>query len=112
MGIRSGLAGCSRPSKAATSDREFGGTELVSGNSRHPCWKTMSDTSAETIGLRDVSLGKEIVDRVNELAAISETPAHLARIFLTSEHRAAAELILGWMRAAGMSARLDAIGNV
>ena len=45
-------------------------------------------------------------------AAISETPEHLTRIFLTKEHRAAAELILGWMRAAGMQAHLDAIGNV
>jgi allantoate deiminase len=57
-------------------------------------------------------LGDEIVSRINELAAISETPNHLARIFLTPEHRIAADLILGWMRDAGMSAHLDAIGNV
>src|SRR6202011_494042 len=41
-----------------------------------------------------------------------ETPEHLARIFLTKEHRAAADLILDWMRSAGMRAHLDAIGNV
>jgi allantoate deiminase len=58
------------------------------------------------------ALGDAIVSRINELAAISETPNHLARIFLTREHRAAADLILGWMREAGMSAHLDAIGNV
>jgi allantoate deiminase len=58
------------------------------------------------------SLGEEIVGRIHELAAISETPEHLARIFLTRQHRAAAELILGWMRSAGMRAELDAIGNV
>ena len=58
------------------------------------------------------SLGDEIVGRINELGAISETPEHLARIFLTPEHRAAADLILGWMREAGMAAHLDAIGNV
>jgi allantoate deiminase len=57
-------------------------------------------------------LGDEIVGRINELASISETPEHLARIFLTKEHRAAADLILGWMRSAGMDAHLDAIGNV
>jgi allantoate deiminase len=57
-------------------------------------------------------LGAEIAARINELGAISETPDHLARIFLTPEHRAAAYLILGWMRAAGMRAHLDAIGNV
>src|SRR5580692_10198416 len=58
------------------------------------------------------SLGDEIVGRIGALGAISETPAHLARIFLTSEHRAAADLILTWMGEAGMQAHLDAIGNV
>lgn len=57
-------------------------------------------------------MGDEIVARINQLGAISETPEHLARIFLTAEHRIAAELILSWMREAGMSAHLDAIGNV
>jgi allantoate deiminase len=59
-----------------------------------------------------LSLGKEIVGRINELGAISEAEEHLARIFLTPEHRAAADLILGWMHDAGMRAHLDAIGNV
>jgi allantoate deiminase len=72
----------------------------------------MSDTNKETIGLRNLSLGSEIVGRIDALAAISQTPEHLTRIFLTREHRAAADLILGWMREAGMSAHLDAIGNV
>src|ERR1700692_2290382 len=63
-------------------------------------------------GLQNAFLGDEIVGRINELAAISETPEHLTRIFLTGEHRAAAELILSWMRSAGMRAHLDAIGNV
>src|ERR1700721_3087987 len=63
-------------------------------------------------GLHVASLGNEIVGRIDKLAAISETPEHLARIFLTKEHRAAADLILDWMRSAGMRAHLDAIGNV
>jgi allantoate deiminase len=63
-------------------------------------------------GPQHASLGDEIVGRINELAATSETPEHLTRIFLTREHRAAAELILSWMRDAGMRAHLDAIGNV
>ncbi|WP_375784397.1 allantoate amidohydrolase [Bradyrhizobium sp. Pha-3] len=58
------------------------------------------------------SLGDEIVARIDQLAAISETPEHLARVFLTDEHRKAADLILSWMREAGMNAHLDAIGNV
>jgi allantoate deiminase len=58
------------------------------------------------------SLGEEIVARIGRLAEISETPEYLTRIFLTAEHRAAADLLLNWMREAGMSAHLDAIGNV
>src|SRR5580693_2326939 len=58
------------------------------------------------------SLGDEIVGRIGALGVISETPQHLARIFLSKEHRLAADLILSWMRAAGMQAHLDAIGNV
>ena len=57
-------------------------------------------------------LGDEIVSRINQLGAISETGEHLARIFLSPEHRVAADLILSWMRDAGMAAHLDAIGNV
>jgi allantoate deiminase len=57
-------------------------------------------------------LGEDVVRRINALAAISETPGQLTRIFLTSEHRAAADLLLQWMKAAGMAAHLDAIGNV
>ncbi|HMH74432.1 MAG TPA: allantoate amidohydrolase [Bradyrhizobium sp.] len=60
----------------------------------------------------DPSLGQEIVRRIGALSAISETPDHLTRIFLTPEHRAAADLLLSWMREAGMRAHLDAIGNV
>ena len=68
--------------------------------------------SVGTVGLEEFALGREIVGRINELAAISEEGEHLTRIFLTKEHRAAAELILKWMREAGMRAHLDAIGNV
>jgi allantoate deiminase len=73
---------------------------------------TMSEKNPTGAGLREISLGEEIVSRINELAAISETPAHLARVFLSKQHRAAADLILSWMSRAGMRAHLDAIGNV
>jgi len=72
----------------------------------------MNKKNADSARPLTASLGEEIVGRINQLAAISETPQHLARIFLTREHRAAAELIMGWMRSAGMTAHLDAIGNV
>jgi allantoate deiminase len=72
----------------------------------------MSEKNAGIAALRALPLGEEIVGRINRLAAISETPDDLTRIFLTPEHRAAADLIMGWLGEAGMSAHLDAIGNV
>src|SRR5207244_7639399 len=50
--------------------------------------------------------------RCDQLARHSETPAGLTRVFLSRQHRAAAEDVLAWMKEAGMSARLDAMGNV
>src|ERR1700722_18936802 len=58
------------------------------------------------------ALGEEIVRRIHALGAITETPGQLTRIFLSREHRAAADLLLQWMGEAGMAAHLDAIGNV
>ena len=60
----------------------------------------------------NLSLGEEIIARIDVLAAISETPDAITRIFLTPQHRAAAEILMAWMREAGMAAHLDAIGNV
>ena len=57
-------------------------------------------------------LGKEIVDRIQALAAISSEPDKLTRVFLSPEHRRASDLLLSWMRDAGMQAHVDAIGNV
>jgi allantoate deiminase len=59
-----------------------------------------------------LSLGQEIVGRIGALGAISETPENLTRIFLSPQHRVAADLLLSWMRDAGMRADLDAMGNV
>jgi len=70
----------------------------------------LAEMGAGTV--HDASLGNEIVRRINELGAISEEPEKLTRIFLSKELRKAADLIMGWMREAGMSAHLDAIGNV
>ena len=67
---------------------------------------------AKVAGLENSLLGSTIVTRINQLGAISASPEQLERIFLSPEHRAAADRLLGWMREAGMSAHLDAIGNV
>ena len=72
----------------------------------------MSKTEAASSRSGREALGDEIVSRIDALGAVSETPEHLARVFLSPEHRTAADLILSWMREAGMAAHLDAIGNV
>ena len=50
--------------------------------------------------------------RCDALACLSELPGGLTRVYLSAEQRAANDLTLGWMRDAGMEARVDAIGNV
>jgi allantoate deiminase len=72
----------------------------------------MNENSAQTAERETSSLGAQIVGRINQLAEISEHPDNLTRLFLTPEHRAAAELIMSWMVEGGMHAHLDAIGNV
>ena len=57
-------------------------------------------------------MASRIVRRIDELAAISASPEGLTRICFTPEHRRAADLLLSWMTGAGLSARMDAIGNV
>ena len=52
------------------------------------------------------------MQRCDALARHSELPGGLTRVFLSPEGRAAGDAVLGWMREAGMQARLDAIGNV
>jgi allantoate deiminase len=53
-----------------------------------------------------------ILQRCDALARHSELPGGLTRVFLSPQARAAGDLVMGWMREAGMPARLDAIGNV
>ena len=52
-----------------------------------------------------------IMERCDALARHSELPGGLTRVFLSPEARAATDKVLGWMREAGMQAKLDAIGN-
>jgi allantoate deiminase len=61
-------------------------------------------------GPNEVS-AQRIWDRCEALARCSERSDALTRVFLSDQQRAADELALGWMREAGMQARLDEIGN-
>jgi allantoate deiminase len=57
-------------------------------------------------------LGARAEAMIEQLAAISAEPDRLIRLFLTPEHRRAADHIAGWMRAAGMEVDEDALGTV
>ena len=59
-----------------------------------------------------VNLGPRIMEWLDELGECSEDPVELTRRYLTAEHAQAAEIIMRRMREAGMSAWLDAVGNV
>lgn len=58
------------------------------------------------------ALGDRAQEMIEALAAISADPERLTRLYLTHEHRKAADLVSDWMRNAGMTVRLDAAGSV
>jgi allantoate deiminase len=58
------------------------------------------------------ALGARIHARLDMLAAISAEPDRLTRVFLSPEQARANALVSSWMTEAGMTARIDAIGNV
>lgn len=62
--------------------------------------------------LPPTAFAPRILRRAEELAAFSEESPALTRLYLTQEHRAAGERVIGWMREAGLAASFDAIGNV
>ncbi len=55
---------------------------------------------------------QRIMARCDALARCSEQQGALTRVYLSPELKAASALVLEWMHAAGMQARIDAVGNV
>lgn len=58
------------------------------------------------------SLGQTILANADALAGFSDMEGGLTCAYLSPAHRASAARIAGWMEAAGMTVRVDAIGNV
>lgn len=58
------------------------------------------------------NVSADIMDRLDQLAQITETPGYLTRRCYTPEHRAANDLAAKWMREAGMEVWEDAVGNM
>jgi allantoate deiminase len=57
-------------------------------------------------------LGARAEAMLAALAAISAEPQRLIRLYLSSEHRKAADLVASWMHEAGMTVSEDALGTV
>jgi hydantoinase/carbamoylase family amidase len=53
-----------------------------------------------------------LMNRLAELATISDTPGALTRLFLSPAHQRAITLISAWMQDAGLETHVDAIGNL
>jgi len=53
-----------------------------------------------------------VLARCDALSRCSEDPDALTRVYLSDEQRSATTLVMAWMREAGMTAALDAVGNV
>lgn len=59
-----------------------------------------------------ITLGRRVVALADALAAHTDEPGRLTRLYLSPAHRAAAEATRDLMLAAGMEAGIDAAGNV
>ena len=55
---------------------------------------------------------ENVLNRINELAAISDDPTCVTRTFGTAAFQKGSRLIQGWMQAIGLQTRVDAVGNV
>ncbi|MGZ5835930.1 MAG: hydantoinase/carbamoylase family amidase, partial [Xanthobacteraceae bacterium] len=69
-------------------------------------------TAVHTSGFDIADLGARAETMINALGAISAEPTRLVRLFLTPEHRRAADLVAAWMREAGLDVKEDALGTV
>jgi allantoate deiminase len=59
-----------------------------------------------------VALGEQIVERCRELAGVSEDAGRLTRRYATPAMARCNAIVGSWMREAGMTARMDAAGNL
>jgi allantoate deiminase len=58
------------------------------------------------------AFGEAIANRLAELAALSDEPGRLTRLYLGPAHRRATDLVAYWMRDGGMSVRVDPLASV
>ncbi|MCP8937086.1 allantoate amidohydrolase [Alsobacter sp. SYSU M60028] len=56
--------------------------------------------------------GERLMARLKELSRFTAQPGEMTRLYLTPEHRQAADQVAAWMREAGMEVAMDAAGTV
>ena len=57
-------------------------------------------------------LASRLMERLAAFARHTDEPGRLTRLYLSPAHRAAADELMLWMREAGLTAHVDAVGNV
>jgi allantoate deiminase len=62
--------------------------------------------------IANVPATRRMMERLESLAAFTDEPGKLTRLFLSPAHHGAIGAISGWFREAGLEPRLDPIGNV
>ena len=62
--------------------------------------------------LDSAGAARRLMARLDEFAAFTDEPGKLTRLYLAPSYRAACEQFVRWAQGAGMSARIDAVGNV
>lgn len=62
--------------------------------------------------INSTALGARAEAMIKQLAPISAEPDRLVRLFLSPEHRRAADMTAQWMRQAGLSVTEDALGTL
>jgi N-carbamoyl-L-amino-acid hydrolase len=72
----------------------------------------MTTTPNSAAGATNGAFGRRIMALADRLAQWSEAPDGLTCTYLTPAHRSVAAQLRAWMREAGMTAEIDATGNV
>ena len=62
--------------------------------------------------LNPAAFGARAEAMIEALAPISADPTRLVRLFLSAEHRRAADMTAQWMREAGLTVTEDALGTL
>jgi allantoate deiminase len=72
----------------------------------------VSEAKRSAANLTDAERAEQIIARCRELALCTEVGGETTRTFLAASMHSVHALLSGWMRAAGMTVRIDAAGNL